>query len=99
MSPVAIGEAGDIERVAHTIIGLWNRNYEGLTEEGNKGRDGKPKPKESAIYLEILKGRETGIGHNSVFDLNGNAGKITRREETGIVPRIVDTGRRLASGK
>jgi len=23
------------------------------------------------MYLEILKGRETGIGHSSVFDLNG----------------------------
>lgn len=99
MTSVAIGEAGDIERAAHTIIGLWNRNYEGLSEEKNKGRDGQLRQKESAIYLEILKGRETGIGHNSVFDLNGNAGKITRREEAGIVPRIVDTGRRLASGK
>jgi len=27
------------------------------------------------MYLEILKGRETGIGHSSVFDLNGNTGK------------------------
>lgn len=99
MSPVAIGEAGDIERAAHTIIGLWNRNYEGLTEEGNKGRDGKSKPKESAIYLEILKGRETGIGHNAVFDLNGNAGKITRREEMNVLPRLVDTGKRQTIGK
>jgi replicative DNA helicase len=79
MSPVAIGEAGDIERAANTIIGLWNRTYEGFTEEGNKGKDGKKRPRESAIYLEILKGRETGIGHSSVFDLNGNAGKLTRR--------------------
>jgi replicative DNA helicase len=79
MSPVAIGEAGDIERAAHTIIGLWNRNCEGLTEEGNKGKDGKKRSKESAIYLEILKGRDTGIGHSAVFDLNGNAGKISNR--------------------
>jgi hypothetical protein len=57
MSPLAIGEAGDIERAANMIVGMWNRNYEGFTEEGNRGRDGKKKPKESAIYLEILKGR------------------------------------------
>lgn len=95
MSPVAIGEAGDIERAAHTIIGLWNRNYEGLTEEGNKGKDGKLRPKESAIFLEILKGRETGIGHSSVLDLQGNSGKLTNRE----APRFIAQTARSQNGK
>ena len=81
ISPVAIGEAGDIERVANLIIGGWNRNYEGFTDDGNKGKDGKKIPKESAIYLEILKGRETGIGHASVFELNGNTGKLSPRQQ------------------
>jgi replicative DNA helicase len=81
LSPVMIGEAGDIERVANMIIGLWNRNYEGFTEEGNKGKNGKKIEKESAVYLEILKGRETGIGHSSVLDLNGNTGKLSYREK------------------
>jgi replicative DNA helicase len=81
ISPVAIGEAGDIERVANLIIGGWNRNYEGFTDEGNKGKNGKKNPKESAIYLEILKGRETGIGHASVFELNGNTGKLSPRNQ------------------
>jgi replicative DNA helicase len=79
INPVAIGEAGDIERVANLIIGGWNRNYEGFTDEGNKGKDGKKTGKESAIYLEILKGREIGIGHSAVIDLNGNTGKLTGR--------------------
>jgi replicative DNA helicase len=84
MSPVTIGEAGDIERAANMIIGMWNRNYEGLSEDGNKGKDGKKRSKESAIYLEILKGRETGIGHSAVFDLNGNTGKITCRNNPSL---------------
>ncbi len=79
ISPVAIGEAGDIERAANMIIGLWNRNYDGLTEDGNRGKNKKPIPKEPAIYLELLKGRETGIGYSGVFDLNGNTGKLSSR--------------------
>jgi len=34
------------------------------------------------MYLEILKGRETGIGHSSVFDLNGNTGKLSVQKKT-----------------
>lgn len=79
ISPVAIGEAGDIERAANMIIGLWNRNYEGFTAEGNRTKNGKIAPKESAMYLEILKGRETGIGHSSVFNLDGNTGALTQQ--------------------
>lgn len=79
ISPVAIGEAGDIERAANMIIGLWNRNYEGFTADGNKTKNGKIAPKESAMYLEIIKGRETGIGHSSVFNLDGNTGALTQQ--------------------
>jgi replicative DNA helicase len=80
LSPVAIGEAGDIERAANMILGLWNRNYEGFTEEGNLLKNNRRKaPKESAVYLEILKGREVGIGHSAILDLNGNTGKLTAR--------------------
>jgi replicative DNA helicase len=80
LSPTAIGEAGDIERAANMIIGLWNRNIDGFGREGNIGKNKKEIPKESAMYLEILKGRETGIGHYSVFDLNGNTGKLSEKQ-------------------
>lgn len=85
MSLTAIGEAGDIERAANMVIGIWNRNCEGLSKEGNLGSgtaisvSGKI-PKESAIYMEILKGREAGTGHALVFDLNGNTGKLVERK-------------------
>lgn len=84
MSPVAIGEAGDIERIANMIVGIWNRNYEGFTDEGNVGRCGMKIPKESAMYLEILKGRETGVGHSAVYNLQGNSGKLTPRNNATL---------------
>jgi replicative DNA helicase len=89
LSPTAIGEAGDIERAANMVIGLWNRNYEGFNREGNKGKDGKIIPKSPSMYLEILKGRETGIGHSSVFNLNGNTGKLTPK--TGFTPTQINS--------
>ena len=55
ISPVAIGEAGDIERAANLIIGGWNRNFEGFTKEGNVDKKVNKIPKESAIFLEISK--------------------------------------------
>lgn len=80
LSPIHISEAGDIERVANLILGFWNRNFEGFKREGNIGKDNKKSPKESTIYMEILKGRETGAGHFEVFDFNGNSGKLSNRK-------------------
>lgn len=79
MSKFAIGEAGDIERSANTIIALWNRNENESSDVANKGRNGKPISKESAIYIELLKSREEGIGQSAVFNLNGKTGKLTSR--------------------
>lgn len=79
LSPIYISEAGDIERVANLILGFWNRNFEGYTSEGNKSKSGKKISKEAAIYLEILKGRETGAGYSEVFDFDGNLGTLKNR--------------------
>ena len=84
LSPTAIGEAGDIERAANMVIGIWNRNYQGLSREGNKGKNGQPVPQAPQMYMEVLKGRETGIGHASVFDLDGNTGKLSTSQKMGI---------------
>lgn len=77
LSATAIGEAGDIERVSNLLIGLWNRNYEGLGREKNVDKAGKQVPKEPTIYFEILKGREIGHGHSSVLPFDGNTGKLS----------------------
>lgn len=79
LSPTNIREAGDIEQIANLVIGMWNRNFEGFSQEGNVGRNKKIIPKESAIYFEILKGRGIGNGHNCVMNFDGNSGKIENR--------------------
>lgn len=81
LSPIYISEAGDIERVANLILGFWNRNFDGFSREGNIGKNGKKIPKESSVYMEILKGRETGSGHSEVFDFDGNSGKLKNQSK------------------
>ena len=77
LSPIYISEAGDIERIASLILGFWNRNFLGFTKDGNKTKDGKIiKDKRPEIYLEVLKGRKIGNGHNSILSFHGNMGKI-----------------------
>jgi hypothetical protein len=81
LSSVNIGEAGDIERIASLIIGMYNRNFI-LHKDGNKDKDGNKIDKESTIYFEILKGRGIGNGHNTVIGFDGNAGKLQRALES-----------------
>jgi replicative DNA helicase len=80
VNKLAIGEAGDIERSANMIIGLWNRSENESSAVANIGRGGTPIPKDTAMYLELLKSREEGIGHSRVFRLNGNTGKLTSKK-------------------
>ena len=81
LSPVNIGEAGDIERVANLIIGMFNRNFNAMSKAGNIGRDGNPIEKQPVIYFEILKGRDVGTGHSSVMEFSGNKGLISNQQE------------------
>lgn len=59
MHATKIGEAGDIERVANLILGLYDMK------------------EESKLYIEVLKGRDIGAGHNAEFSYNGNTGRIS----------------------
>jgi hypothetical protein len=62
----AIGEAGDIERIAALILGLWNRKF---SQENA----------EKTVYLKVLKGRHIPMGADEIFDFDGNACKISNR--------------------
>ena len=79
LSPTNIGEAGDIERAANMIIGMWNRNFDGFSRQGNIGKNNKKIEKEPAIYFEILKGRGMEPGQSTIMDFNGNTGKLENR--------------------
>ena len=73
-----IGEANDIECIANTIIGFWNRSFAG-SHESNRGKGGSLAPKEHSIYFEILKSRQLGNGHSEIMDFDGNTGTIRNR--------------------
>lgn len=94
LSPYKIGEAGDIERAANLVLGIWNRQFLGF--EG-KRRNGNEAKEESSLYMEILKGREIGIGHNSIFILNKNSGRLIHQNSSNInrpIASAQDIGRK-----
>lgn len=70
MHSTAIGEAGDIERIANLIIGFWNKQFPELGSESQKTAE---------IYATILKSRDTSVGDSETFDFNGNTGRISNK--------------------
>ena len=80
LSPIAIGEAGDIERIASLIIGVWNRKF----SSWNRDEEIKiSKEVNSEFYLKILKNRDGRAGDTAILNFNGNTGKIS--DNTGIL--------------
>jgi replicative DNA helicase len=94
LHPTHIGEAGDIERIVSTLVGVWNMDKkevlkgivdhelqainERLRVRGVKGDGSKN------MYLEILKSRDLPTGFFDFLDFNGRTGKLKNRgDNTG----------------
>lgn len=82
--PTNIGEAGDIERIANTIVALWNcqKTEEPANENADKEickYQGTKTYNESAIFAKILKRRGYASGFTSTFPFEGNTGRILDR--------------------
>lgn len=75
MHSTAIGEAGDIERIANLIIGFWNKRFPEL---------GLSPSISDEIYATVLKGRDMGAGASETFDFNGNTGKISNKIKSNM---------------
>lgn len=72
--PTNISEAGDIERIANTIIGFWNNNFKPLDL---KDKDIIEKfTNENTFYCKVLKMREGKVGSEFLLNFTGNTGKI-----------------------
>lgn len=72
-----IGEAGDIERVASVVLGMWNNDFEPLgdkIEVADIQNKGLIKP--NSIYIKLLKNRNGRTGGENILEYNGNRGKI-----------------------
>ena len=90
LHPTNIGEAGDIERIVNTLVGLWNMDKKPVlkgitdseTEEINMRISNRKLTGEGAknMYLEILKSRDLPTGSYDFLEFNGNTGKVKNRE-------------------
>jgi hypothetical protein len=74
-----IGEAGDIERIAALILGLWNRSFNPVKKE--EGGEEAPAP-EDTIAARVLKWRGGPVGYGAAWKWNGNRKKIYPNETT-----------------
>jgi DNA primase catalytic core len=83
-----LGEAGDIERIANLIIGLWNGNFPVTGTEGEINDTAKlGASQKDKIYATILKNREGKVGDYTLLEFNGNTRKIYnsgRRQNYGL---------------
>ena len=82
--PTNIGEAGDIERIANTIVALWNcqkTEDQGSPEKNKEIADyqGTKEYNSSAIFAKILKRRGFASGFTATFPFEGNIGRILDR--------------------
>jgi replicative DNA helicase len=90
LHPTNIGEAGDIERIVNTLVGLWNMDkkpvLKGITAEEidhiNMRISNRRLKGEGAknMYLEILKSRDLPTDSYDFLEFNGNTGKVKNRE-------------------
>lgn len=81
-----LGEAGDIERVANLIIGLWNGNFPPTGTDGEINDTAKlGASQKGKIYATILKQREGKVGDYELFDFNGNTRKISNEARKEII--------------
>jgi replicative DNA helicase len=87
LHPTNIGEAGDIERIVNTLIGLWSMGKKidltdvskAETEQINlklQSRGIEEGDKFKNMYLEILKSRDLPTGAYEFLAFNGNTGKV-----------------------
>jgi DNA primase catalytic core len=80
LHPTNIGEAGDIERIVNTLVGLWNMYkkpvLKGITDAEATEINNRTAGVEKGMYIEILKSRDLPTGAYEVLDFNGNTGRI-----------------------
>jgi replicative DNA helicase len=82
-----IGEAGDIERILDTLIGIWNTNKKTVAKDLSKSEAsefenlGLNTP--DKLYTYILKSRETATDVWELLDYNGQKGVIKNSNSSG----------------
>jgi DNA primase catalytic core len=80
LHPTNISEAGDIERILDTLIGIWFTNKKIVAKDLTKAEESNFKnlslDTPGKLYTYVLKSRETATDVYELLDYNGQRGKI-----------------------
>lgn len=87
LHPTNIGEAGDIERILDTLIGIWftNKKPKGLSDNEVKELKNKGLDAPNILYTYVLKSRETASDIYELLNYNGQRGKIKNSNNSGEI--------------
>jgi len=85
LHPTNISEAGDIERILDTLIGIWFTNKKIVAKDLTKAEENDLKnlslDTPDKLYTYVLKSRETATDVYELLDYNGQRGKIKNRKD------------------
>lgn len=85
LHPTNISEAGDIERILDTLIGIWFTNKKIVAKDLTKAEENDLKniglDTPDRLYTYVLKSRETATDIYELLDYNGQRGKIKNRKD------------------
>ena len=95
LHPTNIADAADIERIANTLLGLWNYGKlpdpTKFTKQEASDYNAKLNKYKKCIEVQLLKSRDMATGGEpAIWEYNGNTGKLTHQEqeEEQETPRI-----------
>jgi len=77
-------EAGDIEQTANLVLGLWDNNFnpDGEKVQIDKNtKQAKTPPREYSLYIEVLKGRDIGVGWKETFEYTPPTGALALKRQ------------------
>ena len=87
LHPTNISEAGDIERILDTLIGIWFTNKKIVAKDLTKAEESDFKnlslDTPDKLYTYVLKSRETATDVYELLDYNGQRGKIKNSNSSG----------------
>jgi DNA primase catalytic core len=87
LHPTNISEAGDIERILDTLIGIWYTNKKIVAKDLSKGEESDFKNiglhTPDKLYTYVLKSRETATDVYELLDYSGKRGVIKNSSSSG----------------
>ena len=85
-----VGEAGDIERILDTLIGIWNTNKAVVEKDLSKAEitdiEYRGLTEKDKLYVYLLKSRDTESDVYTLLNYNGKRGKIGNSNTTTSNP-------------